>query len=297
MLRGMDLRSLEYFVAVADEGSFTRAAARLYVTQPTISSAIQSLERELGEQLFDRLPRGIALSDGGRVLLPHARKCLAAVDDAKSEFSARAGLLRGELRLGSGGGVEHSLVPDLLGAFHEKYSGIDVELTEATSIPLLTLVEQGRLHAAVIARPPGALPDGIASSPMFTDRLVAVFDSTAFALAAGPVALEALAGRPVITYPATSALRAALESAAAEQALTIPVRYAANDARLQVALARQRVGIAVCAGSDPALGGVDDLEIRAIEPAVSFTKTLVWRDEALPSAPLRAFLELWDRLR
>ena len=82
----MELRNLQYFVAVADEGSFTRAAARLYVTQPTVSAQIQALERELGEPLFDRLPRSVELSDGGRLLLPYARQCIAAAEDAKAEF-------------------------------------------------------------------------------------------------------------------------------------------------------------------------------------------------------------------
>lgn len=72
----MDLRGLEYFVAVADEHSFTRAAQRCHVTQPTISGQITALERELGEPLFDRAARGVGLTDRGKILLPYARRCL-----------------------------------------------------------------------------------------------------------------------------------------------------------------------------------------------------------------------------
>ena len=90
----MDLRSLEYFVAVAEELSFTRAAQRCQVSQPTISGQVQALERQVGEALFDRTPRGIGLTEGGRILLPYARRALRAVEDAGAEFSARAGLLR-----------------------------------------------------------------------------------------------------------------------------------------------------------------------------------------------------------
>jgi DNA-binding transcriptional LysR family regulator len=74
----VELRTLEYFVAVAEEESFTRAAVRCHVTQPSISQQILALERELGEPLFDRLPRGIRLSAGGAVLLDHAKRVLAA---------------------------------------------------------------------------------------------------------------------------------------------------------------------------------------------------------------------------
>jgi hypothetical protein len=142
----MDLRNLEYFVAVAEEQSFTRAAQRCFVTQPTISSQVRALERELGEPLFDRGQRAVVLTDGGLLLLlPYARKCLRAVEDAKAEFSARAGLLRGELHIGSGGGVENTTIPGLLGALEQRCPSIDVDVdvSEATSGLLLEMVVQG----------------------------------------------------------------------------------------------------------------------------------------------------------
>lgn len=290
----MELRNLEYFVAVADEGSFTRAAARLYVTQPTVSSQIQALERELGEPLFDRLPRSIELSDGGRLLLPYARQCLAAAEDAKAEFSARSGLVRGELRLGTGGGVENGAVPATLGAFHEKHPGVDVELVEATSAPLVDLVLSGRLHAAVVAETRQPLPAGLASATMFTDQLVAVFDPAYFAFHGAAVTLTEIARQPLITYPSTSALRATLDACADDGSVPLNVRFVANDVRLQIALVRQGIGVAVSARSDPALVGLDDLEIRPLDPAVQFSKAIIWRNDVRPGAPLRAFLDLWE---
>lgn len=293
----MDLRGLEYFVAVAEELSFTRAAQRCFVTQPTISGQVQALEREIGEPLFDRTHRGIALTDGGRTLLPFARRCLAAVEDAKAEFSARAGLLRGALHVGTGGGIEHTTVPTLLGRLRHRYPGIDVHVTEATSAPLLEMVLQGRLNAAVIARPADPLPPTITASRMFTDRLVAVFDPDAVALPGDPVTLGALADRPIITYPASSALRSRLDEAAAEAGVALAVNYVANDVRLQLAFAREGVGVAVSAGSDPALEDAAGLAVRAISPAIAFDKILVWRNDIAPCAPLRAFLQLWWEFR
>ena len=293
----MELRSLEYFVAVAEELSFTRAAQRCFVTQPTISGQVQALEREVGEALFDRTPRGIALTEGGRTLLPYARRCLRAVEDAKAEFSARAGLLRGALHLGTGGGVEHTTVPALLGRLRHRFPGIDVHVTEATSAPLLEMVLQGRLNAAVIARPAEPLPASITASTMFTDRLVAVFDPAAFGLAADPVPLVALADYALITYPPTSALRSRLEEVAAELGVNLAANYVANDVRLQLAFAREGVGVAVSAGSDPALTEVTGLAVRPISPPVAFEKVLIWRNDMVPCAPLRAFLQLWWEFR
>ncbi|TKV60759.1 LysR family transcriptional regulator [Nakamurella flava] len=293
MLWAMELRSLEYFVAVADERSFTRAAQLCHVTQSTISAQISGLEKQLGEPLFDRSGREVGLTEGGQVLLPYARRCLAAAADARAEFSARAGLERGELRIGTGGGVEHTAIPELLGRLHRERPGIDIHLVEATSGPLLDLLLQGRLHAAVIARPVEALPPTVTAAPLFTGRLVAAFDPAVYRLDE-PVSLAELAGHPVISYPTTSALRTRLDAAARDQGVTLAVNYVANDVRLQTAFAREGVGVAVSLGADPALGDLRGLAVRSISPAVPIEKILVWRTDIVACAPLRAFLALWN---
>lgn len=289
----MELRSLEYFVAVADERSFTRAAQLCHVTQSTISAQISSLEKQLGEPLFDRSGREVALTEGGQVLLPYARRCLAAAADARAEFSARAGLERGELRIGTGGGVELTAIPELLGRLHRERPGIDIHLVEATSGPLLDLLLQGRLHAAVIARPMEPLPATVTAAPLFTGRLVAAFDPAVYRLAE-PVTLGDLAAHPVISYPTTSALRTRLDAAAREQAVTLAITYVANDVRLQTAFAREGVGVAVSLGADPALRDLRGLAVRSISPAVPIEKILIWRTDIVACAPLRAFLALWN---
>jgi DNA-binding transcriptional LysR family regulator len=97
----MELRHLRYFVAVAEERSFTRAAERLWVAQPGLSTQIRRLETELGVRLFDRHTRGVDLTDAGRLLLERARVVLAAADTAQATGEdIRAGL-NGSLRLGS----------------------------------------------------------------------------------------------------------------------------------------------------------------------------------------------------
>lgn len=288
----MELRTLEYFIAVAEEGSFTRAAQKCFVTQPSISAQIQALERELGEALFDRTQRSTVLTDGGKLLLPYARQCVTAASDAKAEFSARAGLLRGEFRIGTGGGVEHTTVPQLLGALRQKYPGIDIEVAEAPSRLLLDMVLQNQLHAAVIARPVDPLPSTITAAPMFSDHIVAVYDPTVYPLGEiGPVPLRDLTQHPIITYPRTSALRAAIDRVAAVAGVAVRANYAANDVRLQVEFVRKGLGIALSVRSDPALKNTG-LTIRHVEPVIEFEKILVWRNDIPASAALRAFLEL-----
>src|SRR5215218_6503434 len=99
----MDLRQMSYFVAVAEEGQFTRAAARERVAQPAVSAQVRRLERELGEQLFHRDPRAVALTDAGAALLPHARAALAAAQRGRDTIASLRGLLHGRLRVGVSG--------------------------------------------------------------------------------------------------------------------------------------------------------------------------------------------------
>src|SRR5919198_245380 len=96
----MELRHLATFVAVAEEGSFTRAAGRLHVVQSAVSAAVRALERELGVTLFDRSTHRVELTDAGRALLPEARRTLAAAAAARDAVDQLRGGLRGTVRLG-----------------------------------------------------------------------------------------------------------------------------------------------------------------------------------------------------
>src|ERR1044072_2202769 len=97
----MELRQLEYFVAVAEEGSFTRAAEKVHVAQPGASAQIRRLERELGAALLERTSRSVRLTDVGAAVLPYARAALAAVDGARLAVGERTGLLRAHGERGS----------------------------------------------------------------------------------------------------------------------------------------------------------------------------------------------------
>src|ERR1700722_19343700 len=96
----MELRHLRYFVTVVEEASFTRAATRLHVAQPGISAQIRQLERELGEELFDRSGRPLRLTQAGEAVLPYARDALAAADGVRRMVDEMSGLLRGRVALG-----------------------------------------------------------------------------------------------------------------------------------------------------------------------------------------------------
>ncbi|PVZ12070.1 LysR family transcriptional regulator [Actinomycetospora cinnamomea] len=124
------LRQLEYFVAVVDEGSFTRAADQLFVTQPGLSQQIATLEKELGGSLFSRLPRSVSLTPTGRALLPHARAAVTAAERGRAAARAVTGSEGGELRIACVHSVSLGLLPGVLRVWRAENPDVTVRLYE-----------------------------------------------------------------------------------------------------------------------------------------------------------------------
>jgi DNA-binding transcriptional LysR family regulator len=145
----MELRHLRYFVAIAEERSFTRAAERLWVAQPGLSTQIRRLESELGVQLFDRHTRGVDLTDAGELLLERARTALAAADAAGSTGRDLEEGLVGSVRLGivSGAGWPGTLA--LLGSFGGERPAVELTVVESYAGTLLRDLRDGRLDAMI----------------------------------------------------------------------------------------------------------------------------------------------------
>jgi DNA-binding transcriptional LysR family regulator len=145
----MELRHLRYFVAVAEERSFTRAAERLWVAQPGLSSQIRRLEEELGIKLFERHTRGVDLTAAGEVLLGRARATLAAADEARATGAdLEAGLL-GSIRLGVAACAQWGGLSPLLERFATSHPGVELTVVEAYGGTLLRDLRDGRLDALV----------------------------------------------------------------------------------------------------------------------------------------------------
>lgn len=151
----MELRHLEYFVAVAEERSFTVAAARLHVVQSAVSAGVKALERELAERLLDRSPRRVGLTDAGAALLPKAQATLDAARDARDVVAEVRGGLHGTVRVGTMTSVGLLDVPSLLGEFHRRHPGVLLRLTAAPSGSrgLVDALIERRLDLAFVSLP------------------------------------------------------------------------------------------------------------------------------------------------
>ncbi len=150
----MNFRQLECFVAVVDEGSFTRAARRLGITQPSLSQHVKTLESELDGALLDRLPRGVSLTPAGRALLPEARLALRALERGRQGARSALVLELGELEIATVLSMAVGVLPSYIGIWHERHPNVSIRLHEFRHRHLLEdAVEQGVADFAVGPRP------------------------------------------------------------------------------------------------------------------------------------------------
>lgn len=169
----MELRHLEYFVAVAEEQHFTRAADRLRIAQSGLSASVRSLERELGAPLFVRTTRRVELTEAGRALLAEARRTLASADAARHAVAAVKGLLRGTLTIGTEQCLGVIDVPKLLGQFRTRHPGVEIILRQGASADLCAELRSGRLDIAFVALD-GKNPDQLELIPLATEPMMLI---------------------------------------------------------------------------------------------------------------------------
>src|SRR5918998_2662290 len=170
----MELRHLRYFVAVAEELHFGRAAARLRIAQPPLSRQIRDLEREVGAALFERVARGVELTPAGRAFLPEARLTLAQAERAQrtAERAARGEI--GRLRVGFVEAVSYSgILPDVLGFFRMHLPNIGLSLFEMDSSHQVDAFRDGRIDLGILHSPPPDADRWLRVEPVYTDPLVA----------------------------------------------------------------------------------------------------------------------------
>src|SRR4051812_46575124 len=145
----MEIHQLRYFVAVAEEGSFSNAAEREHVSQPSLSQQIQKLEAELNQQLFDRLPRSVALTEAGRTLLEYARQILTGIADARRSLATLEQEVAGRLSVGASPSISLYVLPRLIGRFQRAYPRVTFALYEDTTDKLARRLENGTLDVVL----------------------------------------------------------------------------------------------------------------------------------------------------
>jgi DNA-binding transcriptional LysR family regulator len=197
----MDLRHLRYFVAVAEELHFTRAAERLGIQQPPLSLQIRQLEEELGTKLFHRLTRGVELTEAGMLLLEDARRILDQVERTKASIQSRARGETGRIQLGFAGATYFQpRVPGLILAYRKLYPNVLLTPVQSNTPNLIEALRNGSLDAAFV-RPPLSDGEGIALQPLTEEPMRIVLPAQHAQARSASVPLAALAREIFILFP------------------------------------------------------------------------------------------------
>jgi DNA-binding transcriptional LysR family regulator len=277
----MELRQLEYFAAVADEANFTRAAARVHISQSGVSAQVRALEKELGAELFDRSGRTARLTEAGREALPYAKAALDAAAGLRQTVDQVQGLVRGHLTIGMIMGCEVQPLFAALADFHRAHPAIELELAEDSSDQLVAGVRVSLYDVALVGLA-GETPEHLASRVIAREGLIALAPPDSELATMESVTVEELTAYRLVTLPEGTGIRAVFDEAFLSQGLIPDLALAASAPGAVASLASRGLGIAVLsesmAANHPELTAVP---ITGIEiPALL---ALVWRPRASPA--------------
>jgi DNA-binding transcriptional LysR family regulator len=285
----MELRHLRYFVTVADELHFTRAAARLQTAQPALSQQIRKLETELEVQLLYRTKRTVQLTDAGRVFLEEARHVLDAADRAeRAAQEARIGE-RGRLAIGFIPGVAGDLLPDLVLSYRARHPQVDVVLRELVTTDQIDALLSGQIQVGLLL----ALSDGRLETKILRRQPFVV------ALPAGhryarrrTVRLRDLASDRWITPPPERST--VLFAACAQEGFTPLIAQHASEHEARLALVASGLGVCLVAGPGRPVESRHLIYKPIARPELTTDVVAAWRKD-MPSPLVRGFLDASSR--
>ncbi|HEY8848036.1 MAG TPA: LysR family transcriptional regulator, partial [Thermoanaerobaculia bacterium] len=169
----MEVHQLRYFCAIVETGSFSRAAQRTNVSQPSLSQQILKLEDELGTRLFDRLGRSVRLTEMGQVLLPRARAVLHELEAARSDVVERKASVSGSICIGVIPTIAPYFLPPILASFSRKRPQARISVVEEITPLLLDRLRAGSMDVAIVAVPLGIRGNEFQSFPLMSEKLYA----------------------------------------------------------------------------------------------------------------------------
>ncbi|WP_329139857.1 LysR family transcriptional regulator [Streptomyces sp. NBC_01476] len=243
----MELRHLRHFVALAEERSFTRAAARELIVQSGLSTSVRALEKDVGTPLFIRGTRPVRLTVEGEALLPAARRALEAAEAARQAARDVHGVLAGRLVLGALQTSGHTLpFTSWLADFAVAHPGLDMSVRQLGALRMLDMVANGELDCALVSMPPGGGPPaGVHVVPILSESLALACSTGHPLAAAASVPLERLADERFVDTPPQWAIRNVIDDAFRTAGLSRRTVYEVNEWALVLDLVAAGAAVAL----------------------------------------------------
>lgn len=281
----MKLRQLRFFLSVADERHFGRAAERIGMTQPPLSQGILALERELGVELFTRNKRHVELTSIGRQLVAHARTVVETADRMPVLARQMAAGEIGSLKLGFVPTTDYSLLPDLVGDYRRAYPDVHIVLREMASDSQLEAVAKGDIDAGLIISVATPVRPPLAYLPLFREPLIAAapeawVESGRLRSDGRSVALSDLCRHPLVIFPrsASPAFHDLITGYIAGHGIVPEIGQEAIQMQTIVSLVSAGMGVALVPQSLQRLGRSGTRYLRLAEAAPSVETGLIWRE-------------------
>ena len=275
----VELRQLEYFVAVAEEANFTRAAERVHISQSGISAQVRRLEQQLGAELIDRSARTATLTPAGSAALEHARAVIAAAGAVQQAVDEVTGLLRGRLVIAMVTACTVRPLFDALSAFHAAHPGVELSLLEDASDRLIELVRSGQADLALTGV--AAMPAGLEGFPVISERLVAAVPADHPLARRKRVTLADIAAHPVICMPKGTGIRTVFDRGCAARGARPDIALQASAPSAVADLAARGLGVAILTASMVENHALRPLAIADLDaPALL---AVVWRATDAPA--------------
>lgn len=289
----MDLPPLRSFLVLARTGNVTRAAEELQLTQPAVSNQLARLERELGLPLFDRTPKGMALTEAGRLFRRYAEEALGRLVDGREAIAQLAGLERGALAIGGGATATTYLLPPLLGRFHAQHPAIRLFVREQGSQAVVTSVLAGELDLGLVTLPLQA-PSGarLHVERWVEDELLLIVPPGSPLERRRSFRWRDLEGQSLVLFEAGTAVRALIDQHLARAGIAVEVAMELRSIESIKQMVAQGIGAAFV--SRFALQRRRE-GLACADAPLKRDLALITRADRLPSAAARAFLNLLRR--
>lgn len=286
----MELRVLHYFLAIAREENFTRAAEQLHVTQPTLSRQIADLEQELGVKLFIRSNHHIVLTEDGMILKRRAQEILSLADKTKRDFLRGDENLEGVISIGSGEFLSTRILTDCIAQFRKKHPLVQFEIYSGNAGNIRDRIERGLLDVGLMTEPIDIRKYAFITMPVKEQWGALVREDSPLA------GKEFLRPQDLLNIPLISAVGEFLESNVAkwlgEYAAQVHIIAKGNLLYNEAMLAQSNIGAVICIRLSCRYDG---LQFIPFSPALTNDTALAWKKEQIFSAATKAFLDFAEK--
>ena len=288
----MELRHLRTIVAVARHRSFSKAAEELHLAQSAVSQQIRRLETELGIEVFRRTSRSVEVTEEGKLVLAHAHRVLAEMNNFHSQLEELTGLLSGTVRIGGTWPFGPYDLFGVLADFRAQHPGVAVHMVEDSSEEMLAMVRDDELDCAFASVDPDAIGEDFAATLLWEDEFVLVASVDHPIASRAHITFETLASEDLITHRDNSALRRRLEATLGKRGLEPRIGFICTEMSAVRALASKGLGVAVLPRSVAEEDG-PPVVLRPFRPEpITWPVALVWRASRRQPPAAKAFLAL-----